>query len=107
MKNAFSGNAQPSPPVTSGFGSTKSMSSPVNQGASSTSPMAVATTSASEDPFKPASQLRSGSVMDVLGGAGGKSPETSSASLSMKPAAQLKQGSVMDILGGRCKLLGK
>ena len=76
------------------------MSSPMNLGSSGTSPSAVDATSASEGPFKSAGQLRSGSVMDILGGeAGSKSPEA--ASPSPKPAAQLKQDSVMDILGGK------
>ena len=105
-KMFFVGNAQPSP-VSSGFGGSKSVSSPVTLGTNGTSPVSAATTSAPEGPFKPATQLKSGSVMDILGGAGGKSSETSATSPSVKPAGQLKQGSVMDVLGGKCKCLGE
>jgi hypothetical protein len=54
--------------------------------------------------FKVASQLKSGSVMDILGG-GSKSTQSSPlSSSSLQPAASLKQGSVMDILGDKGKI---
>lgn len=69
-------------------------------GASGTSSISVASASSSDSPPKPAAQLLSGSVMDILGG--GKSDAAAAASPSMsglKPASSLRQGSVMDILG--------
>ncbi|KAL5017524.1 hypothetical protein ScPMuIL_007113 [Solemya velum] len=51
--------------------------------------------SASPGGPKPANQLKTGSVMDILN----KSKETSDTSGALKPAQELKKGSVMDILG--------
>ncbi len=51
--------------------------------------------------LKVASQLKSGSVMDILGGKSSAPP-----SAGLKVASELKTGSVMDILGGSQKKSG-
>ncbi len=50
---------------------------------------------------KVASQLKSGSVMDILGGKSSAPPSS-----GLKVASELKTGSVMDILGGSQKKSG-
>ncbi|XP_021341059.1 nuclear pore complex protein Nup153-like isoform X2 [Mizuhopecten yessoensis] len=96
-----------SPPAFK-FGSPLGLKSSSNLGASPVLPK-------SSGGMAPATELKSGSVMDVLGKSGGSgfsfntgsstnkiNSETSSMG-GFKPASELKQGSVMDVLGGTPK----
>ncbi|KAL8584614.1 hypothetical protein ACOMHN_002343 [Nucella lapillus] len=87
-KSLTTGNSTSSP--VGGFGTLPSPS--VKFGSSTASP-SLPSASPSGSSFKVTSELKSGSVMDILG----KGPFGSSPSA----ARELKQGSVMDVLGGK------